>query len=86
MARRTLDGSPASVHTYDCEAYLPGVKRVYSGGGIYWSPGASPSPQVAWWWNPANREYERRRVRPGGYACASVWDPVTNRLLLRLEQ
>ncbi len=79
------DGSPASVHTYDCEAYLPGVKRVYSGGGIYWSPGGESSPQVVWWWNPANKEYERRQVRPGGYGCASVWDPVTNRLLLRLR-
>ena len=80
------DGSPASVHTYDCEAYLPGVKRVYSGGGIYWSPGGSSSPQVVWTWNPANQEYERRQVRPGGYGCATVWDPVSNRLLLRLHR
>ncbi len=79
------DGSPASVHIYDCEAYLPGVRRVYSGGGIYWSAAGESSPSVVWWWNPATNAYERRQDRPGGYGCASVWDPIAHRLLLRLK-
>jgi hypothetical protein len=81
-----LDGSPASVHTYDCEEYLPTVRRVYSGGGIYWSPAGESVPQVVFTWNPATNEYERRAVRPGGYGCTSAWNAVTNRLVMHLSQ
>ena len=80
-----LDGSPASVHTYDCEEYLPNVRRVYSGGGIFWSPAGESVPQVVFSWNPTTNAYERRAVRPGGYSCVTVWNPITNRLIMRIS-
>src|SRR5262245_2932304 len=67
-----LDGSPASVHTYDCEAYIPGIKRVYSGGGIFWSPPGLYVPQKVWWWQMGNKEYERGKMRRMSYGCDSV--------------
>jgi hypothetical protein len=77
------DGSPASVHVYDCEAWLPTVRRVYSGGGIYWSPPGESQPAATWWFDPAAKAYERKANRPGGYGCATAWDATSGRLLMR---
>ncbi len=77
------DGTPASVHSYDCVAYLPTVDRIWSSGGIYWSP-AGKSDRATFWWNPADAEWTRKADRPGGYGCASVWDAHGERLLVRL--
>ena len=33
------DGTPASVHTYDAECYMPSVHRIWSAGGIHWGGG-----------------------------------------------
>jgi hypothetical protein len=77
------DGTPASVHSYDCVAYLPTVDRIWSAGGIFWSPPGN-SDRATFWWNPVDATWARKADRPGGYGCASVWDPRGERLLVRL--
>jgi hypothetical protein len=77
------DGTPASVHSYDCVAYLATVDRIWSAGGIFWSPPGN-SDRATFWWNPVDATWERKADRPGGYGCASVWDPRDERLLIRL--
>src|SRR4030095_4155753 len=61
------DGTPASVHTYDAVEYLPTVDRIWSAGGIIWSPGGESVPPKTWWWNPTSTEWEPKVTRPGGY-------------------
>jgi len=79
------DGSPASLHTYGCVAYMQGLDQFYSGGGIYWSPAGSSTPQTVFWWNPATGEYTKKpTTRPGGYGCQARWDPVLGKTLIRL--
>ena len=79
---RNLDGTPASKHTYDTVCYMASVDKFYCGSGIYWWDGGS-SPQVVWWWDPVTEQYTEKAVRPGGYASATVWDPVNNVMYLR---
>jgi hypothetical protein len=78
------DETPASVHSYDCVAYLPSVDRIWSAGGIYWSPPGN-SDRATFWWNPSDASWARKADRPGGYGCASVWDPRGERVLIRLS-
>jgi len=77
------DGTPASVHTYDAVEYLPTVDRIWSAGGIYWSPGGESAPPKTWWWNPTSTEWEAKTTRPGGYGTSSRWVGFMERLLVR---
>jgi hypothetical protein len=77
------DGTPASVHTYDAVEYLPSVDRIWSSGGIYWSPGGESWPAKTWWWNPESSEWEPKVTRPGGYGTSSRWVNFMERLLVR---
>lgn len=78
------DGTPASVHSYGAVAYLPNEDRIWSAGGIYWSPGGSSSPHITWWWNPNDASWTQKYTRPGGYGTSAVWDPNdAGRLLVR---
>jgi hypothetical protein len=80
------DGTPASVHTYDAVEYLPSVDRIWSSGGIYWSPGGESSPSKTWWWNPTSIEWEPKVTRPGGYGTSARWVPSLDRLIVRTSQ
>ena len=80
------DGTPASVHTYDAVEYLPTVDRIWSAGGIYWSPGGESSPSKTWWWNPTSTEWEAKVTRPGGYGTSARWVPSLDRLIVRTSQ
>jgi hypothetical protein len=75
---------PASVHSYGAVCWMPTVSRVWSGGGIYWSPGGSSTPQVGFWWDPAGLTWTEKATRPGGYGCVTGWDSVGSRMILRL--
>ena len=77
------DGTPASVHMYDSVEYLPTVDRIWSAGGIYWSPGGESVPQKTWWWNPTSTEWETKVTRPGGYGTSARWLKHMERLLVR---
>ena len=79
------DGTPSSKHTYDSIVYMPTVDRFWCGGGIYWSPGGNSVPQVCWWWDPNTNNWAEKAIRPGGYGINSVWDPVGQRVLMRLS-
>lgn len=76
---------PASVHSYGAVCWMPSVQRVWSGGGIYWSPGGESVPQVGFWWDPAGLTWTEKAGRPGGYGCATGWDDVGARMILRLS-
>jgi hypothetical protein len=82
------DGSPASVHSYGCQAWMPWLDQFYSGGGIYWNPPGNSTPQSPFWWSPAGgfslSSWTRKAIRPGGYGCSAIADPATQRVLLRL--
>ena len=80
------DGTPASVHTYDAVEYLPTVDRIWSAGGIYWSPAGESSPSKTWWWNPTSTEWEPKTTRPGGYGASARWVPSLDRLIVRSSQ
>ena len=80
------DGTPASVHTYDAVEYLPTVDRIWSSGGIYWSPAGESSPSKTWWWNPTSTEWEAKTTRPGGYGTSARWVPSLDRLIVRTSQ
>jgi len=80
------DGTPSSVHTYDAVEYLPTVDRVWSAGGIYWSPGGESAPSKTWWWNPTSTEWELKTTRPGGYSTSARWIPSLDRLIVRTSQ
>ena len=77
------DGTPASVHMYDAVEYLPTVDRIWSAGGIYWSPGGESAPSKTWWWNPTSTDWEAKVTRPGGYGTAARWLKHMERLLVR---
>jgi hypothetical protein len=76
---------PASVHSYGAVCWMPSVSRVWSGGGIYWSPGGSSSPQVGFWWDPAGLAWTEKAGRPGGYGCVTGWDSVGVRMIMRIS-
>ena len=80
------DGTPASVHTYDAVEYLPTVDRIWSAGGIIWSPGGESVPPKTWWWNPTSTEWEPKVTRPGGYGTSATWVPSLERLIVRTSQ
>jgi hypothetical protein len=76
------DGMPCSVHSYDAVAYLPDPDVVWYGGGLKWYSG-NPTWQT-WWFNSADNSWTRKADRtPTGVGMASVWDPVSKRLLYR---
>ena len=76
---------PASVHSYGAVCYMPSVQRVWSGGGIYWSPGGESVPQVGFWWNPSGLTWTEKAGRPGGYGCVTGWDEVGARMIMRVS-
>lgn len=83
----------ASVHSYNSQFLItsgPHAGKIYSGGGIYWSPGGSSVPHITILVNPdagpdLNNAYERKATRPGGYGVTSAWNPVRNRGILFLS-
>lgn len=83
------DGTPPSVHSYGAVAWMPWLSKMWSAGGIYWSPGGESVPATSWWWNPATpglREaWSQKANRPGGYGAYAVADPTATppRVLLR---
>lgn len=76
---------PASVHSYGAVCYMPSVQRVWSGGGIFWSPAGDSVPQAAFWWNPSGLTWTEKATRPGGYGCVTGWDSVGARMILRVS-
>lgn len=76
------DGTPASVHHYDSECYMPTVHKIWSAGGIYWSP-PGLSTNSTFLFNLNNNSWEKITDRPGGSFAASVWDPVDEVVLFR---
>jgi hypothetical protein len=77
------DGTPASVHSYDGYTYMPNVNRVWSGKGIYWSPGGESTGVGTFEFDLGTNSWVMSGIpdRPGGYSCGSTWDPVTQRVL-----
>jgi hypothetical protein len=76
------DYTPCSVHSYDAVAYLPDQDVIWSGGGYRWY-----TAQPTWntWWFTSGNEWVRRAERStsSSLGMASVWDPVSKRLLYR---
>jgi Divergent InlB B-repeat domain len=84
------DGSPASVHSYGCRAWMPWLNKFWTSGGIYWSGPGKSTPKATFWWDPAGgfslSAWTRKADRSwGGYGCTSIADPVTKRVLTRLK-
>ena len=78
------DGSPASVHTYDSQVYMPPpFDKVLTPGGIFWSPGGESTPSTSFTFSFVTNLYQTVAPRFGGYGCLSCWDPVTQRVLYR---
>jgi hypothetical protein len=68
------DGSPASLHTYGNQAYMPPVDAVLSAGGLRWWD-AEPANQT-WWWAHGKGWISKPSRRPGGYSGIMIWDPT----------
>ena len=67
------DGTPASLHTYGNQTYMPTVDAVLTAGGLRWWD-AEPA-NATWWWKSDKGWISKASRRPGGYAGVMVWDP-----------
>jgi hypothetical protein len=67
------DGSPASLHTYGNQAYMPPVDAMLSAGGLRWWD-AEPANQT-WWWAHGKGWISKPSRRPGGFSGIMIWDP-----------
>jgi hypothetical protein len=81
------DGTPPSVHSYGAVAWMGWLNKMWSAGGIYWSPGGASYPRTTWWWDPMHpgllEAWTRKADRPGGYGTYAVADPTTERVFVR---
>jgi hypothetical protein len=81
------DGTPPSVHSYGAVAWMGWLNKMWSAGGIYWSPGGASYPRTTWWWDPMHpgllEAWTQKADRPGGYGTYAVADPTTERVFVR---
>jgi hypothetical protein len=74
------DGNPASVHTYDGLNYIPGLDKLWRGGGSLWS-GSGGGTNATWMMDLAQNRWQRvADSRVLGVSVASEYDPVGKRV------
>lgn len=87
------EADAASVHTYGNEFEIktgPHARRVYSGGGIYWSCGGESVPHITVRVDlsagtTTALAYTRLATRPGGYSITSAWNSARDRGLVLIS-
>jgi hypothetical protein len=71
------DGNPASVHSYDGLNYIPGLDKLWRGGGSLWS-GSGGGTSATWMLDLASNRWQRMAdSRVLGGSVASEYDPVS---------
>jgi hypothetical protein len=82
------DGTPSSVHSYGALAWMDWLTKMWSAGGIYYSPGGESSPHRTWWWDALAPQtptsaWALKQTRPCGYGVYAVSDELRQRILFR---
>ncbi|MBI2409500.1 hypothetical protein HYV30_00455 [Candidatus Kaiserbacteria bacterium] len=73
------DGTPASLHTYDGLAYLPGSDSLFAVGGSKW-PGGEPS-NLTWTFNFGTSRWTKRADAPyPGVDLVTAYDPASGKV------